>query len=90
MLRGLPNLRLPEPLASGTRRSYDRDRTTQRLTGAVSSPYNGHRPHRALDLEPPDTTAPLAATRGDPPAALTSLRRHDLLGGLIHEYQLAA
>jgi putative transposase len=52
--------------------------------------YNGRRPHRALDLEPPDPTPAVAAARGDPPAAFTTLRRRDLLGGLIHEYQLAA
>jgi transposase InsO family protein len=52
--------------------------------------YNGRRPHRALDLEPPDATPAVAAARGDPPPPLTTLRRRDLLGGLIHEYQLAA
>ena len=47
--------------------------------------YNGHRPHRALGLQPPD-----------PPARPTiwedrgALRRHDLLGGLLHEYRRAA
>jgi putative transposase len=52
--------------------------------------YNGRRPHRALDLEPPDPTPAVALARGDPPAPLTTLHRRDLLGGLIHEYQLAA
>jgi putative transposase len=51
--------------------------------------YNHRRPHRALDLQPPDPTA-AAAARGDPPAALAGVHRRDLLGGLIHEYQLAA
>jgi putative transposase len=49
--------------------------------------YNQHRPHRALGLEAPD-----------PPAGLTvvgeeqqgRLHRHDLLGGLLHEYRRAA
>jgi len=49
--------------------------------------YNGHRPHRALLLQPPD-----------PPAQLTILgesdrgavHRRDLLGGLLHEYRQAA
>jgi putative transposase len=50
--------------------------------------YNHGRPHRALDLEPPDPPAAVAA-RGDPPAPLTSLHRRDLLGGLSHEYELA-
>jgi putative transposase len=51
--------------------------------------YNHRRPHRALDLQPPDPTAAVAAARGDPPALLASVHRRDLLGGLIHEYELA-
>jgi Integrase core domain len=34
--------------------------------------HNGRRPHRALDLEPPDPTPPVAAARDDPPAPLTT------------------
>ena len=49
--------------------------------------YNRGRPHRALNLEPPDA---VAAARDGPPAPLTGVHRHDLLGGLIHDYQLAA
>jgi hypothetical protein len=30
------------------------------------------------------------AARGDPAAALAAVHRRDLLGGLIHEYHLAA
>ena len=50
--------------------------------------YNQHRPHRARNLRPPD--------RGDsvtPPAtdlATARIRRHEVLGGLIHEYERAA
>ena len=51
--------------------------------------YNRGRPHRALDLQAPDPPAAVAA-RGDPPVPLTNLHRRELLGGLIHEYQLAA
>jgi transposase InsO family protein len=51
--------------------------------------YNRSRPHRALDLDPPDPTPAIAAARDDPSPPLTTLRRRDLLGGLIHEYQLA-
>src|SRR6266496_4676033 len=40
--------------------------------------YNHGRPHRALDLQPPHPTA-AAVTRSDPPVALTSLHRRDLL-----------
>jgi len=50
--------------------------------------YNTGRPHRALDLEPPEPTA-AAAARGEPPPPLTTVHRRDLLGGLIHEYELA-
>ena len=51
--------------------------------------FNKQRPHRALDLRPPD--------RGggtDPPPKATpytlQVRRRDLLGGLLHEYEAAA
>jgi transposase InsO family protein len=47
------------------------------------SHYNGHRPHRALDLFPPNGRDPQAAERGRP------VQRRDLLGGLIHEYEAA-
>ena len=47
--------------------------------------YNTHRPHRALQQNPP-------AGRGHPPAPSISIRvlRRDRLGGLIHEYALVA
>jgi transposase InsO family protein len=48
--------------------------------------YNTHRPHRGLNLDAPHRTQP-------PPTAHRSLprvQRRDLLGGLIHEYNLAA
>jgi hypothetical protein len=43
--------------------------------------YNRDRPHRALALLPPE-----ASYGADRPAAAT-IERHDLLGGLIHEYR---
>jgi putative transposase len=49
--------------------------------------HNERRPHRALDLQAPDP-ARITSTRGDP--APTAVHRRDLLGGLIHEYELAA
>jgi putative transposase len=51
--------------------------------------YNRTRPHRALDLRPPD---PAIAPRLQPAAMQhpQQVKRHDLLGGLIHEYELAA
>jgi putative transposase len=49
--------------------------------------YNSHRPHRSLDLAPPDPDAlKLHLVRS--PAA--GIERRDRLGGLIHEYSLAA
>jgi putative transposase len=48
--------------------------------------FNEHRPHRALGQRPPlSDEQPLADM-----IVLDRLRRRDLLGGLIHEYQLAA
>ncbi len=48
--------------------------------------FNAHRPHRALGQRPPlSDERPLADVLD-----LDRLRRRDLLGGLIHEYQLAA
>jgi transposase InsO family protein len=46
--------------------------------------YNRQRPHRALDLRPPnpETETPLPASG--------EIQRHDGLGGLIHEYYRAA
>ncbi len=51
--------------------------------------YNRQRPHRALDLNPPDsrTRSTLAANT---PLQGPQIDRRDLLGGLIHEYERAA
>jgi hypothetical protein len=46
--------------------------------------YDRERPHRALELHPPQAT-----DHADPVAAET-IERRDLLGGLIHEYHAAA
>jgi putative transposase len=45
--------------------------------------YNEHRPHRALQLLPPSGGDPTPLT------APADLRRRDLLGGLLHEYEAA-
>jgi putative transposase len=45
--------------------------------------YNRARPHRSLDLSPPHHAAAIPSDVGD-------IRRRDILGGLIHEYDLAA
>jgi putative transposase len=47
--------------------------------------YNGHRPHRALGLTPPDRSVEVPTA-----VCAVDLRRRDLLGGLIHEYRVAA
>ena len=49
--------------------------------------YNAHRPHRALGLAPPEPRYPPPTTAS--PSA-TAIRRRDRLGGLIHEYTVAA
>ena len=46
--------------------------------------YNAERPHRALAL-----LSPAGNDNRDQPTAST-IERHDLLGGLIHEYRAAA
>ena len=48
--------------------------------------YNGHRPHRTLQQNPP------AGRAGFPSAEVTGMRirRRDRLGGLIHEYAQVA
>ncbi|MDQ3380971.1 MAG: transposase [Actinomycetota bacterium] len=52
--------------------------------------YNRNRPHRALDLKPPDSTCTRLAIRADSKRQALQVVRRDLLGGLIHEYELAA
>jgi putative transposase len=49
--------------------------------------YNRHRPHRSLGH-----MAPVPSVPGEPRSGpiLDGLRRRDLLGGLIHEYEPAA
>lgn len=48
--------------------------------------YNRHRPHRALRLTAPCPRSTLAET----PRAPEQIGRRDVLGGLIHEYDLVA
>jgi putative transposase len=47
--------------------------------------YNRHRPHRSLSLQPPDEQ-PSAAVH----IAARRIHKHELLGGLINEYEAAA
>src|ERR1700733_13346582 len=50
--------------------------------------YNQHRPHRARDLRPPDSGEITSTPVTD--LATARIRRHKVLGGLIHEYERAA
>jgi hypothetical protein len=48
--------------------------------------YNTHRPHRSLEQQPPLVeTVPVAAHDHE-----WHVQRRDRLGGLLHEYELAA
>jgi len=58
----------------------------ERTLRVYTEHYNGYRPHRALGLSAPAPRKHLRAVGKDPPA----LQRRDLLGGLIHEYDIAA
>ena len=49
--------------------------------------YNNHRPHRSLDLKPPDPPARQLHVLFSPSALV---ERRDQLGGLLHEYRVAA
>ena len=55
------------------------------VLGEYADHYNAHRPHRALQQEPP-------AGRPAPPVEVADVRvtRRDRLGGLIHEYPQVA
>jgi putative transposase len=61
------------------------ERHLRLVLGEYIDHYNSHRPHRALQQEPP-------AGRAHPPVEVTCMRvlRRDLLGGLIHEYAQVA
>jgi transposase InsO family protein len=66
-------------------------RHLQRVLAAYVAHYNEHRPHRALEQRSPLRTSPPGEEQ--PIAELIDLdrvRRRNLLGGLIHEYELAA
>ena len=64
-------------------------RQLERILRVYVGHYNQQRPHRALALQPPDQpTAP--STRGQLPGSAAVIRRRDLLGGLIPEYQAVA
>jgi putative transposase len=57
------------------------------VLGEYVEHYNTHRPHRSLDQASPLLKVPEPRLTSPGP---TQLRRSDRLGGLIHEYKLAA
>jgi transposase InsO family protein len=66
-------------------------RHLQHVLAVYVAHYNEHRPHRALQQRPPLRTFP----PGDDQRLagvieLDRVRRRDVLGGLIHEYEIAA
>jgi putative transposase len=61
-------------------------RHLERVLRAFVAHYNEARPHRGLELKPPS-----ASDRPLPrPADVAHVRRRDVLGGLIHDYEVAA
>src|SRR2546426_1238561 len=60
-------------------------RHLERVLRAFIDHYNSHRPHRSLNLKPPDPPAQKLGVVHPPTARL---ERRDRLGGLIHEYSL--
>ena len=77
-------------IASARRECLDRmlvtsERHLRLVLSEYVDHYNGHRPHRALQQNPP-------AGRAHPPGEVTGIRirRRDRFGGLIREYAQAA
>ena len=58
-------------------------RHLERVLRVYVDHYNTQRPHRALELQPPEPRYEARTTVGE-------IRRRDPLGGLIHEYHRAA
>jgi transposase InsO family protein len=66
-------------------------RHLEHVIAAYALHYNAHRPHRSLDQRPPLAPSPPAEPRSSGAAIpLDQIRRRERLGGLIHEYKLAA
>ena len=58
----------------------------ERVLDVFVTHYNGHRPHRALSLVPPEPRrSSIASAAGE-----VRVHRRDRLGGVIHEYVLVA
>jgi putative transposase len=60
------------------------DHHLEHVLGVFVDHYNGHRPHRALALTPPHSM------HSTPDWIGARIQRRDRLGGVIHEYRLAA
>ena len=60
-------------------------RHLERVLRTYEAHYNQARPHRGLDLKAPEPQRDPAR-----PADRVRVRRRDVLGGFIHEYELAA
>ena len=60
-------------------------RQLDRVLQSYVKHYNRKRPHRGLQLFAPESAAPVAEVGGMP-----HVRQRDLLGRLIHEYEIAA
>jgi len=67
-------------------------RHLESVVRAYAKHYNEHRPHRSLAQRPPLAKPPpiREPTLTSEPIPLHRLRRRDRLGGLLHEYELAA
>src|SRR5712691_1948374 len=77
-------------IASARRECTDRiliagRRHLHHVLGEYVDHYDTHRPHRALSQSPPDGRTHIA-----PADDSIRIRRHDRLGGLLHEYSQVA
>jgi putative transposase len=59
----------------------------ERILTVFADHYNGHRPHRALQLTPPEQRRPPIASTAA--CGATPVQRRDRLGGVVHEYRWA-
>jgi transposase InsO family protein len=69
-------------------------RHLERILGIYAQHYNEHRPHQGLSQQIPAASLPSSALATIPavpsPSHPRYIQRRDRLGGLIHEYELAA
>jgi putative transposase len=59
-------------------------RHLRRVLADYARHYNGWRPHRALELQPPRSERPVADLTHE------RIKRRPILGGLVNEYERAA